>query len=196
MAKQVQRKARKDYPEAGIQKGDDYFFAQIKTGPRSSRIIRSKTRIPQSKMTSSAFLSTLYGIEESFETIVHDNTAPDALKDLAQQLRDLGEETQSSFDNMPDGLQQGDTGQMLEERISNCEQWADEIEQVADQLENTIAEIEDKKAEDLESLGYDPDEEGAEEPDEEAVQDARDSEITDAVAEAIEEATGSNPGFN
>jgi uncharacterized protein YukE len=195
MARQVQRKARKDYPEAGIQKGDTYFFAQIKTGPRSSRIIRSKDRIPQSKLTTSAFKSTVYGIEESFDGIVHDNGAPDALKDIAQQLRDLGEETQGSFDNMPDGLQQGDTGQMLEERVSNCEQWADDIEQIADTLETTISEIEEKDLADLEDLSYDPDEEGAEEPDAETVQEARDREITDAVAEAISEASSANPGF-
>jgi uncharacterized protein YukE len=195
MAKQVQRKARKDYPESGIKAGDTYFFAQIKTGPRSSRIIRSKDRIPQSKLTTSAFKSTVYGIEESFDSIVHDNSAPDALKDIAQQLRDLGEETQGSFDNMPDGLQQGDTGQMLEERVSNCEQWADDIEQIADTLESTISEIEEKDLADLEDLGYDPDEEGAEEPDAETVQEARDREITDAVSEAISEASSANPGF-
>ena len=193
MARQVQRKARKDYPDAGIKKGDTYFFAQIKTGPRSSRIIRSKERIPQSKLTTSAFMSTVYGIQESFDGIVHDNSAPDALKDLAQQVRDLGEETQSSFDNMPDGLQQGDTGQMLEERVSNCEQWADDIEAIADTLETTISEIEDKPLEDLEDLSYDAEDEDAVEPDEETVQEARDREITDAVAEAISEASGASP---
>lgn len=193
MAKQVQRKARKDYPDAGIKKGDTYFFAQIKTGPRSSRIIRSKERIPQSKLTTSAFMSTVYSIGEQFDAIVHDNTAPDAFRDLAQQVRDLGEETQSSFDNMPDGLQQGDTGQMLEERVSNCEQWADDIESAADQLESTISEIEEKDIADLEDITYDAEDEDAVEPDEETVQEARDREITDAVAEAISEASGASP---
>jgi hypothetical protein len=195
MARVHHRKARKDYPEKGIKKGDMYYFAQIKTGPRSSRTIRQLEPIKQSQLTSSDFLSQLYGIEEGFDEIVHDESAVEALNDAATTLRDLGQEQQDKFDNMPDGLQQGDTGQMLEERANNCEQWADEIEQIASNLESAITEINNKPLEDLEDLGYDLDDEDAEEPDEETVQEARDREITDAVAEAIQEVQSANPGF-
>ena len=37
MARQTQRRARKDYPDHGISKGDLYWYAAIKTGPRSRR---------------------------------------------------------------------------------------------------------------------------------------------------------------
>lgn len=46
------------------------------------------------------------------------------LESLAEQVREFGEEQQGKFDNMPEGLQQGDTGQLLEERASNMEQAA------------------------------------------------------------------------
>lgn len=195
MARVHHRKARKDYPEKGIKKGDMYYFAQIKTGPRSSLTIRQLTPIKQSQLTSSDFLSQLYGLEEGMDEIVHDESAVEALTDLAQSLRDLGQEQQDKFDNMPEGFQQGDTGQLLEERVSNCDQWADEIDTIANDLESKIAEINDKPLEDLEDLAYDPDEEGAEEPSDEQVQEAREREITDAVAEAISEVQGANPGF-
>jgi len=49
MAKTFHRKAAKDYPNEGISKGDMYWYAKIKTGQRSSRVIRSLTPIPMSK---------------------------------------------------------------------------------------------------------------------------------------------------
>ena len=41
MARVTRRKAAKDYPDAGINKGDLYYYAKIKTGPRTSRTLRS-----------------------------------------------------------------------------------------------------------------------------------------------------------
>jgi hypothetical protein len=39
------------------------------------------------------------------------------LEDIKSGFEDLGQETQDSLDNMPEGLQQGATGEMLQERI-------------------------------------------------------------------------------
>lgn len=47
-------KARKDYPESGIKKGDMYYTASVMTGPRSSRTIRSKGPIQS--------IAALYGV--------------------------------------------------------------------------------------------------------------------------------------
>ena len=38
------------------------------------------------------------------------------------------DECQESLDNMPEGLQEGDTGQMLQERIEACESAQSELE--------------------------------------------------------------------
>lgn len=138
MARVEHRKARKAYPQQGIEAGDMYYFAQIKTGPRSSRTIRSKNPIPRSQLTTSSFKSQLYDIEDnSFDGI---ETA-DELRDVAEQVRALGEEAQESFDNMPEGLQQGDTGQLLEERVNGCDSWASDIESAADELESELADF-------------------------------------------------------
>lgn len=132
MARQEQRTARKDYPEHGIKKGDQYWFAQIKTGPRSSRIIRSLKRIPQSQLTTSPFKSGWYAMQEAWEA---SSREADDIRAAAQEITDLGDQAQESFDNMPEGLQQGDTGQMLENRAQACHDAAATLEALADEFD-------------------------------------------------------------
>lgn len=132
MARQEQRTARKDYPDHGIKKGDTYFFAKIKTGQRSSRIIRSLKRIPQSQLTTSPFKSGWYAMQEAWEA---SSREADDIRAAAQEITDLGDQAQESFDNMPEGLQQGDTGQMLENRAQACQDAAATLDALADEFE-------------------------------------------------------------
>ena len=96
-----------------------------------------------SDLTQSEFYGTLYGIQESVEKGLNDFRnggepvdLASALNDAAQELRDLGEECQGKLDNMPEGLQQGDTGQLLENRAQECESKADELESAASEIES------------------------------------------------------------
>lgn len=52
MAKVEKRKARKDYPEDGIKAGDEYYYVQMKTGQRSSKVMRSLNRDPAARPAS------------------------------------------------------------------------------------------------------------------------------------------------
>jgi hypothetical protein len=58
------------------------------------------------------------------------------LTDIAGDIRTLGEECQEKHDNMPEGLQQGDTGQLLETRAQECEGKAEELESAARALDS------------------------------------------------------------
>jgi hypothetical protein len=131
MARAFHKKAAKDYPQHGIAKGDMYWFAEVKTGPRSSRTIRSKNPIPRSQLTSSSFLSTAYDLSDRLDAC---QTKQD-LEDIKSEFEDLREETQGSLDNMPDGLQQGSTGELLQERIDQCEALVGELEDAINQIE-------------------------------------------------------------
>lgn len=126
------KKSRKDYPAFGIKKGDSYYYWSLMTGPRSSRTYKSLTRPKPSQLTISAFLSTLYGIQERIEEVKF--TELEDLKSFVEEIlgdiESLKDETQSSLDNMPEGLQQGDTGQLLQERIDGLENWQSELEGV------------------------------------------------------------------
>lgn len=140
MARIQERKAAKDYPANGIAKGDTYFYVKIKTGPYSSRTIRSKVRPKRWELTSSDFYSQLWQIEDTRFDGIED---ADGLRSIAEDVRALGEEQQEKFDNMPEGLQQGNTGEMLQERADSCSSWADEIEQAADELDSELTEFDD-----------------------------------------------------
>ena len=132
MPKVHHRKARKDYPNDGIRKGDMYYIARIKTGPRSSRTIRSLTPIPQSKLTSSPFKSGWYAMLEGWPDVI----TTDAIREVASVIAELGEEAEASYENMPESLQEGETGQLLYARYEHCQTTADELETIADDLDN------------------------------------------------------------
>lgn len=143
MARPVQRKAQKDYPGNNIKKGELYWYVKIKTGPRSSRTMRQKEPFKPSQLTSSEFLSQLYTLQEEQAAL----SSMDDAQELADSIRALGEEEQGKYDNMPDGLQQGDTGQLLEERANACEQAASEIEDIIADWESDKEDHEEKETE-------------------------------------------------
>lgn len=138
MARVHHRRANKDYPQAGIQKGEMYYYAKIKTGPYSSRTIRQKEPIKASQLTSSEYLSRLYELQDQINGI----NEPEDAREIAEALRELGQEQRDKLDNMPEGLQQGDTGQMLEERAEACESAADEMETLIDDWDEDTAKQE------------------------------------------------------
>jgi len=126
------RKARKDYGNHGIEKGDMYYYTKIKTGPRSSRVMRQLEPFKQSQLTTSPFKSGWFGIEEGWDASDKD---AEAMRAAAEAMRELGEEANNSYENMPEGLQEGDTGQLLYARAEGCESGADELEGFADEWE-------------------------------------------------------------
>jgi hypothetical protein len=179
MARLHYRKARKDYPANGIKRGDMYYFAQIKTGPRSSRTIRSLTK-PRPSQLNTGFAGLIGDIQEDFERIED----VDGLREMAETIRELGSEQQEKFDNMPEGLQQGDVGQLLEERAQECESWADEIDQACDEYETECSNIDEMDAGDLEL---------DEDADESEIADARDAKRDEAFETAKENAASACP---
>jgi hypothetical protein len=139
MAKVKLQKAAKDYPAQGIKKGQSYYYARIKTGPRSSKEIRSLTPIPRGQLTSSAFLSAMYDLEDRLAAVTGPLADLEAtLDEIATDVRALGEEEREKYDNMPEGLQQGSTGELLDERANGMEEWADSIEQAAQSVGEKI----------------------------------------------------------
>lgn len=52
----------------------------------------------------------------------------DALQSVAETANDVGQEYQDGFDNMPEGLNQGDTAQAMEAVAQELDSWADDLE--------------------------------------------------------------------
>ncbi len=125
--------ARKDYPDHGIKRGESYWWWAFMQGGRGGPKRYSKTQPRGSQLTQSEFYSTLLSCEEQVSDLKADSyqTVGDLEADL-QSIRDeietLGSECSDKLSNMPDGLQQGDSGQLLETRSSECEALAQEFD--------------------------------------------------------------------
>src|SRR5687768_5532152 len=120
---------------AKISVGDGYRWWKFRYGGRRVRCVKPECAPRAGDLTQSAFYSQLYDIQDSFQAAV-DNQSADDLRAAADELRSLGEECSSYRDNMPDSLQDSETGELLQTRADECESRASDIESAADELEN------------------------------------------------------------
>lgn len=125
-----------------IPPGQSYRFWEFRYAGKKVRCMRRECNPRQSELTSNAFLQQLYGIQENIEDAVvalkNEGDLDDfktALEDAASEMRDLGEECASSLSNMPEGLQQGETGEKLQQRADDCEEKAGEIDSAVQEVE-------------------------------------------------------------
>lgn len=118
------QKARKAIKGTDIKKGDSYWWWKFRHGSKHT----SKTQPRPSQLTQSDFYSRVYAAQEAIEDCSASDEVRDVRDSVASDLRELGEECQGKHDNMPESLQQGDTGQLLEERAQVMEAAADELE--------------------------------------------------------------------
>jgi hypothetical protein len=129
--------ARKDYPDHGIKKGEPYYWWKFRFGPKHF----SKTKPRRSQLTQSDFYSTVWDVEDRLSEFAGSIEDARMERDSAvDELRQLAEECQDKRSNMPDSLQDSETGQLLEER-------ADELESMASELESVDLDIEQDEGE-------------------------------------------------
>lgn len=142
------KKARKDHGN-GIKKGDSYYFWTFMHGPT----MKSKTYPKPSQLTRSEYLSQGYGIQESldrlFQTFDDIEGDVEQVKDELEQLRD---ETQEKYDNQPPGLQEGDTGQLLQERADLVDELISRIEDIEMEYDEDVEFTEEEKNDKLKEV--------------------------------------------
>lgn len=129
------KKARKDIPGTDIKKGDSYYWWKFRFGGKHV----SKTQPKPSQLTQSEFKSAMYDIEERISNLSASGTSIDELKteieSIAEDIRSLGEEQTDKLSNMPEGLQQGSTGEMLQGRYDSCEDMAGQLDNIDTDVE-------------------------------------------------------------
>ena len=163
-------KARKSPGKCGrcdhrIKKGFPYKWWKFR---RSGKYIRcaDPACAPKPKdLTQSEFWSAVFGIqEERFELNTSIEDLESARDNVVGELENLRDEQEDKRSNMPEGLQEGDTGNLLQERF-------DALEEAVINLQNV-------------DISYDPPEE-VEEQDE--AEDARMTEIADELQNALDD---------
>ena len=122
------KKARKDNP--AVSAGEPYFWWQHAFHARQY----SKRHPKPSQLTLSEFMSEYLSIGEELEEAVG---GVGGLEDLHQLITDYGEritelrdQTEEKYENMPEGPQMSETGELMQERIQGLEQWAEDLEQL------------------------------------------------------------------
>lgn len=147
------KKARKSYKEHGIKKGESYYWWAFRSprGKGGSGRYFSKTPPKRSQLTRSEFYSALYDIEDrsnDLKAAGYDSVSSfeGDVDNIKSDLGQLQSDTQEKLDNMPGGLQQGDTGQLLQERIDGVEALIAEL----DGLDFSDPESEDAGGEEVE----------------------------------------------
>ena len=143
------KKARKDNP--AVKRGESYYYwtTRMTVGKLWVGHKHYSAGYPKrSQLTSSEFLATMYDIEDRIGSIGVDILGEDRgmmaseIDDVRSELENLQSETQDKLDNMPEQLQEGDTGQMLQSRI-------DEIDSMTGELDSIDCEDDDNEYEDL-----------------------------------------------
>ena len=110
-----------------IPKGATYYKWTFRHGGTR----RSLTRPKPSQLTQSPFLQTVYGWDENPIECNEDSTAQEvqaAIDERVSEIEELRDETQGSLENMPDSLQYGPTGELLQERIDALEGMITDLE--------------------------------------------------------------------
>lgn len=122
--------------------GEPYYWWQFAFSPKS---IRCNLHPPAQKdLTRSAFWSAIYGIQEEDFTSADDASSLEEARDnVVSELENLKDEIEGNLSNMPDSLQQGSTGELLQERI-------DALDSVISELQNVDCSVEEPEESDEE----------------------------------------------
>ena len=129
------KKAGKDYPEAGIKKGDMYytwgFFRQ--------KAQKSKTPPTRSQLTQDEGKQKVYDAFDGFSITAEMSAedVADAINAVASEMEEAANCFSEKFDNMPEGFQQGDVGQNIDANRDACESAQSELESLAEEVKDT-----------------------------------------------------------
>jgi hypothetical protein len=132
------KKAQKDNP--AVKKGEPYYWWQFAYGSKQY----SKDRPKQSQLTQSEFWSAVYSLQET-EYPGFDELESE-IDNIKSELDTIRSDNEDKFNNMPDSLQQSETGQMLEERARACEEAMQSLDDIDVKLDAEEPSEEDSKS--------------------------------------------------
>src|SRR5258707_5156 len=121
-----------------IEKGQRYHEWTLYRAPTRRRH-EACGRPQQSELTSSKMSQAYAAVEALQEAVAaarkaNDPTGlADALRECASEVESCRDEYQDGFDSMNEGLQQGQQGQDIEEKIGPLDEFKDSLEKAADE---------------------------------------------------------------
>lgn len=200
MAKVKQVKARKDYPQHGIAKGDLHYTWSLMVGPRASVTYRQKTPPRPSQLTTSEFLGRMGDLEHGFLEfeMSHDDAAEEFLQGMIEELESIAEDQEEKRESMPENLYYSANAERMEERAEAARSWASEIKAILDdgrEAAETAANCDWRDLEEFE--GIDPEEEDEDDlPSQEEIERVRHEQIDSIWQDAIQSAADACGGYD
>lgn len=115
-----------------IKKGEPYLWWKFRTGGRGGskhvRCAKPECAPKASDLTQSEFWGEIYAMQEQGITGDTFSDLKDSRDEVANRLTEMADELEEKRNNMPEGLQDGETGNMLQERADACRDAATELE--------------------------------------------------------------------
>jgi hypothetical protein len=175
--------AQKDYPEYEIKKGDTYYWWKFRFGGKHV----SKTYPNRSQLTQSSFLGSLYDLEDNWSLDREDPQG--SIEDLKSQVEDLKSQCEESLENMPDNLRENsESGNLLQERIDQCDEWIGNLEGIDADINEEDFEIPEEDQQRIDAL---PEKER-----EAALEEVKEQMRNDRLDEIEQEVQDANPGLS
>lgn len=112
-----------------VQPGESYKWAEPRYEPVK---IWCHSCLPRPSQLTSSKLSVVYAAQEDFsseiERLDNETDIGAALASVAGAAEEVAQEYQDSIDAMPEGLQEGPTGEELREKIDALEEYAQDLQ--------------------------------------------------------------------
>jgi len=145
------KKARKARREHGIKKGDSYWWWANRMPGRMSGVKRYSKTPPERWQTlpPGSFAASVAFLQQQLDNLSVEMGAEDlksAIDGVAEEVRSLAEEQDEKFNNMPESLRAGPTGELLNERQEALASWADELEAVEEDEDDPQNMIDEAQA--------------------------------------------------
>jgi hypothetical protein len=149
--------AAKDYPEAGIKKGEKYYSWKFRYGGKH----KSKSYPKPQQLTQSDFLQRVYEFNDEIEALEWSGDIKDDVQDLIDRILELRDECEEKRSNMPESLQDSGSGEILQNRYDSLDEMINDLEAVdldidldIDLEDEDLDQISESVMEELHNISY------------------------------------------
>lgn len=136
-------RARRDYPEVGVKKGENYYHWSFYRGRKQM----SSTPPKRSQLTQREELINLYDAEDMVGELEWEEANREDLAskvdDIITTLQSAHDAAQEKYDNLPENFQQAEQGQFLESFTGECEDTISTLESIKGDLEDEDIDFEE-----------------------------------------------------
>lgn len=109
-----------------INPGDPYRYWEFRFGGKHVRCLAPECSPRPRDLTQSDFWIEVYDIQDELQAA----NSPEDVQSVIDRIRDHASEQEDKLTNMPEGLQQAPTGELLQGRADSLEEWASGLESI------------------------------------------------------------------